>query len=116
MSKVNVSDEAWKLGAVPTKTAMAINTLVAPVSVAIAPLFNDLERRHGLKIRLSWTGVIAERDGDVVFEKGRYTPAKAVGHEQCAQQRAYAYMLLRWCCTHYPTELLQQHKGWLYGQ
>lgn len=113
--KKKAEDQLWEAGRNATPVAVAIDRLVRPASVAIVPIFNDLERRHGLSISLSCTGVIVEKEGDVVYEKGSYSAVMAKGPAQCAQQRRYAYEFLRWCCTHYPTDLLTKNKGWIYG-
>lgn len=110
-----VEDKLWEHGINATPTAVAIDNLVRPVRIALAPIFNELEQKHGLSISISCTGVVAMLDGDVVYEKGKYVPVQAKGREQCAQYRAFAYGFLRWCSTHYPTNLIQVNKGWIYG-
>lgn len=108
-------DELWQRGMAATPVAVAIDTLVRPTSNAIAPIINDLENRHGLSVQASYTGVRIQKNGETVYEQGSYAPVQAVGREQCSQYRRNIYLMLRWCCTHYPTDLLNQHKAWIYG-
>lgn len=118
MSKKNINhgDELWKKGLAASPLAVQIELLVRPAAPAIKPILLDLEKRHGLILRLSWTGIIAEKDGDVIYEDGRYSRVAARGVEQCAEYRRRVFIFLRWCCTHYPTDLLMQNKGWIYGR
>lgn len=118
MNKKNLrpADELWRRGINATEVAARIDNLVRPTSVAIAPILNDLEKRHGLSFKLSCTGFVIERGGDVLYEMGKYMPVGANTHEKKSEMLRYAFVMLRWCSVHFPTELLKQNKGWIYGQ
>lgn len=114
-NKKPVEDKLWEKGLNATPVAVAIDNLVRPVAISITPLFHDLERTYGMIIRWCHKGIVVELDGDIIYEKGRYEQVGAWGSLECANQRRHAYVFLRWCCTHYPTEKLNQNKAWIYG-
>jgi len=110
------NDAMWKRGINATPTAVAIEQLTRTLTVPIGKIFAELERQHGMSIRWCWQGIVVERDGDIIYEQGRYARVQAKGRLQCAEQRRYAYMFLRWCATHYPTDTIIQNKAWIYGR
>jgi hypothetical protein len=116
MKKKTVEEKLWAAGNNITPAAMLVDHMVRPPRVNIAPLLHSLEDKHALKIKYCWQGIVVTRDGDVVYEAGQYKPVKAVGRDQVVAQRVIVYSFLRWCLTHYPTQQLEEAKGWLYGQ
>lgn len=111
----SVEEQMWRMGINATPAAVLIDELTRPTSIAVAPIFNDLEKRHGMNIRACWKGIVVERDGDVIYENGTYERIGATTEDQKIEYRRRMYIFLRWCYTHYPTDLLKMHKGWLYG-
>lgn len=113
--KKSSADTLYEAGRNITPTALAIDDLIRPVSIAILPILRELENQHAMNIKFCWQGIIVERDGDIIYEKGKYLQVQAKGRIQCAAQRLVIWEFLRWCCTHYPTPLLEKHKAWIYG-
>lgn len=111
-----VEEQLWRLGINATPTAVLIEELTRPTSIAVAPIFNDLEQRHGMNIRACWKGIVVERDGDIIYQDGHYERAGADDEAKKVEYRRRMYVFLRWCYTHYPTDLLRMQKGWLYGR
>lgn len=111
-----VEDQLWRMGINAKPAAVLIEELTRPVKISFQAIFIDLEKVHRLKIKACWQGIVVDRDGEIVYEDGRFAVVQAKGATQCAEYRRRLYIFLRWCCTHYPTDLLNQHKGWLYGR
>lgn len=113
--KIKPEDELWKNGLNATPIAVTIDALTRNMTIPIGKMFAELEQQHGMKISWCFMGIVVERDGDIIYEQGRYVKVAAKGREQCSEQRRYAYMFLRWCATHYPTETILKNKAWIYG-
>lgn len=113
--KFDPTEALYAAGRNITPTALAVDELVRPVQVALLPIFRELENLHAMSIKLCWKGVVIERDGDIIYEEGRYEVVAAKGPYERAQQQLVTWKFLRWCCTHYPTPLLEKHKAWIYG-
>lgn len=111
-----LEEQLWRMGINARPAAVLIEELTRPTRVAVGAIFNDLTAKHALMINACWKGIVVEKDGDIVYEDGKYEKVAAVGEAQCSEYRRRTYIFLRWCCTHYPTDLLNQHKGWLYGR
>lgn len=113
---LSVEEQLWRKGINATPAAVLIDELTRPTTISIAPIFNDLEQRHGMNIRACWKGIVVERDGEIIYEDGKYERVGARTEDEKVAYRRRMYAFLRWCCTHYPTDLLKMHKGWIYGR
>jgi hypothetical protein len=111
-----VEEQLWRMGINATPSAVLVEQLTRPVTIAFAPIFNQLEQVHGINVKTCWKGVVLEKDGDIIYEDGKYETVAAMNESQRVTYRRRIYMMLRWCCTHYPTDLLNKHKAWIYGR